>query len=105
MQKENKYNIALIVLLALQTLMILLALAYAFWGQYDHNQSSNIWSIIWDGGVEGIRMVSNIAALCVGIAAFRGRGDNLLQGKLSIALLVSVPVSIFCLVLALGAHY
>lgn len=98
-------NIILSVILTIQLILTLLTFVYAFWGKYEHNAPSNIWSIIWSKGLGIILTLWGIIAFIEGIAGLVRSKDNKKQKIISIIIILSVILGMFSMILAIGAHY
>lgn len=105
MKRTNKNTIILSVILTIQIILMLLTFAYAFWGKYEQNIPSNIWSIIWSKGIAIIQVLWGIVSFFEGVAGLVRWKDNKKQVVISIIIIISVFLGLFSLILAIGAHY
>ena len=94
-----------IICLSVQLIVILLTFAYAFFGSYESNVPSNIFSIIWSKGLALILLLSDVVAFISGLTGIIMHKENKVQLKLSVLLLCTIPVSFAGLILAVGSNY
>ena len=104
-KKINGSTVFLIIWLALQLILMLLTLGYAFLGEYTANHASNIWSMLWGKGLGLMISVSNLVSLVLGIVGLVTKKGRFLRGLISILLIIAFPIGILCLILAVGSHF
>ena len=104
-KKINGSTVFLIIWLALQLILMLLALGYAFLGEYTANHASNIWSMLWGRGLGLMLTVSNLVSLVLGIIGLTTKKGNALRTLISILLIVTCPLGLICIILAVGSHF
>ncbi|MBO4608513.1 MAG: hypothetical protein J5696_01460 [Lachnospiraceae bacterium] len=104
-KKINGSTVFLIIWLALQLILMLLALGYAFLGEYTANHASNIWSMLWGRGLGLMLTVSNLVSLVLGIIGLTTKKGQKMRGLISVLLIIAFPLGVFCLILAVGTHF
>ena len=106
-KKKKWYAVILGIMLVIQLALIVLTLAYAYFGTYAANKPSNIWSVIWDTVPIGLMLIFwAFVTLNAGIAGIiTHKWCVKAQLILSIILAVLHVPSWFSIILAIGAHY
>lgn len=96
--KHITFKTILIIMLILQIAMIAFALTHAFHG-------TNATHRLWDGGIDALHGISNMASFGLGIAGLITSKRNVIQIILSIVLIVSTLISLFSWIMVIGAYY
>ena len=105
MKKNNGFSIVLIISLAVQAVMIILALMYAFFGEYERNRPSNVWAAIGARGLLVAMLFGGAAFIIMGIIGLCTSKGNKRQAVLSGVLLGSLLPGVVSFGLAIGSHF
>ena len=106
-QRSKTYTIVLAVFTAIQSILIFLNFAFAFWGTYAANKPSNIWSQIWDKSAIGLwSVLLCLVTVILGIIGLvlHKKGPKA-QIVLSLVLIVLFPLTWFSMIMAIGSHF
>lgn len=94
----KKLSTVLVIVLILQTIMIMFALAHAFHGTNETYR-------LWEGGVDALHGISNMASLGLGIVGLITSKRDVIQKTLSMLLIVSTFISFFSWIMVVAASY
>jgi uncharacterized membrane protein len=104
MKKTNNKNL-LIVIFVIQLAFILIMFGFALWGRFEHNQSSNIWSLLWlDAHLGALHILYNPIALIIGIYGLVKSADRT-ERILSVLLIISFLVGCYSFMYAIGSKF
>ncbi|MBO4243031.1 MAG: hypothetical protein J5883_07110 [Clostridiales bacterium] len=105
MKKTGILGIFSIILILVQFVLNALLLLYAFFGTYTANRPSNIWAGIWHSGTPLLLVLFNFISFIFGIVSLIISKKE--RSKMILAfVLIGMPLtSIFCFIMAIGAHY
>ena len=106
MKKSSGFNVFIVICLVVQSVLMLLCLAYGFLGEYAANKPANIWASLWDTIKLGLlQIISNIVVLIVGIVGrVKSNGDPT-KRMLSVLAIISFFAGLLCLIIAVGSHF
>ncbi|SCY49945.1 hypothetical protein SAMN02910370_02809 [Lachnospiraceae bacterium XPB1003] len=98
-------TIALGIVLIIQIIFIVLMLAYAFFGTYEHGVASNFLSALWGMGLVIFQLAYNPVPLIMGIVGLVKQKGNVLMLIISVLLIISFFISPFTVLIAIGKQF
>ena len=104
-KKINGFTVFLIIWLAIQLILMLLTLGFAYLGEYSAGRPSNIWSVLWGKGTGLMLAISGLVSLICGIVGLATKKGSFIRGLISIILIIAFPLGLFCLILAIGSQF
>ena len=108
-KKGTGLTIALGIILIIQVIFIVLMLAYAFFGTYEHGVASDFLSVLWRMGLVIFQLAYNPVPLIMGIVGLVKQKGNVLMliisVLISVLLIISFFISPFTVLIAIGKQF